>query len=153
MTLTIQAANLDTAEFGALIQIHAELMLSLSPPDSCHYLPIEGLREPSVTVWEIRDETELLGCGALKELDPEHGEIKSMHVLSRARGRGLGQKMLTHVMNIARERGYTRLSLETGSFDGFAAAITLYKQHGFDMCGPFGDYVEDPNSLFMTRTL
>ncbi len=153
MTPVIQRADLDTPEFGALIKIHADLMLSLSPPDSCHYLPLEGLREPTVTVWEIRDRGELLGCGALKQLSLDHGEIKSMHILSKARGRGLGEKMLAHLINMARQRDYARLSLETGTIDGFGAAITLYKRFGFDMCGPFVDYVEDPNSLFMTRTL
>ena len=153
MTVDIQSAVLDTPEFITLIETHAALMLSLSPPDSCHFLPLEGLREPNVTVWEMRDQGELIGCGALKELTPTHGEVKSMHILQKARGRGLSHKMLKHIMAVAEDRGYQRLSLETGQPEGFRAAITLYEQHGFSFCGPFGDYVEDPNSVFMTRAL
>jgi putative acetyltransferase len=153
MSIEIQPANLDTPEFAALIDAHAELMLSLSPPGSCHFLPMEGLRTPDVTVWEMRDGSDLVGCGGLKELSMTHGEIKSMHTLSTRRGAGLGRRMLEHILNEARKRGYTRLSLETGSMDGFIPSRTLYKSFGFELCPPFGDYVEDPNSVFMTRTL
>jgi len=153
MTLLIQPAQFDTPEFARLIDTHARLMLSLSPPESCHYLPLESLQEPSVSVWEIRRSSQLLGCGALKQLTPRHGEIKSMHILAEARGQGLGRKMLNFLIDEARQRAYTRLSLETGTRDSFGVAIQLYEQHGFEMCGPFGDYVEDPNSLFMTVRL
>lgn len=153
MALIIQNANLDTPEFQALIDAHAELMLRLSPPGSCHFLPIDGLRAPDVTVWEIRDEGELVGCGGLKELSKTHGEVKSMHTVAARRGAGLGQTMLDHVMTEARQRGYHRLSLETGSMDGFKASRTLYRNSGFEICGPFGNYVEDPHSVFMTRRL
>jgi len=152
MAVTIQGANLDTPEFVALIETHAELMLSLSPPGSCHFLPMEGLRDPAVTVWEMRNGEELIGCGGLKELSATHGEIKSMHTLAAKRGAGLGRKMLDHVMDEARRRGYNRLSLETGSMDGFKPSRSLYLSCGFEICAPFADYVEDPNSVFMTRT-
>ena len=153
MSVRIQSANLETPEFMALIDTHAELMLSLSPPGSCHFLPMEGLKDPSVTVWEMRDDEDLVGCGGLKHLSETHGEIKSMHTLSAKRGAGLGRKMLDHVMNEAKARGYQRLSLETGSMDGFKPSRTLYQSSGFEICPPFGDYVEDPHSVFMTKLL
>lgn len=153
MSITIQSADLDSPEFAALIDTHAELMLSLSPPGSCHFLPMDGLRTPDVTVWEMRDDGVLVGCGALQELSATHGEIKSMHMRSQRRGSGLGRKMLDHILSEARARGYTRLSLETGSMDGFKPSRTLYQSCGFEVCSPFGTYVEDPNSVFMSRTL
>ncbi|MEO1187916.1 MAG: GNAT family N-acetyltransferase [Pseudomonadota bacterium] len=153
MSIRIQSADLDTPEFAALIDTHAELMLSLSPPGSCHFLPMDGLRTPDVTVWEMRDGDKLIGCGALQELSATHGEVKSMHTLSVHRGAGLGRKMLNHVLSVARDRGYTRLSLETGSMDGFKPSRTLYQSAGFEICPPFGEYVEDPNSVFMTLAL
>ena len=153
MSITIQSADLDTPEFIALIDTHAELMLSLSPPGSCHFLPMDGLRTPDVTVWEMRDGETLVGCGALQELSATHGEIKSMHMRRQRRGSGLGRKMLDHILKEARARGYNRLSLETGSMDGFKPSRTLYQSCGFAICPPFGDYVEDPNSVFMSLTL
>ena len=153
MSVRIQSANLEAPEFIALIDTHAELMLSLSPPGSCHFLPMEGLKDPSVTVWEMRDGEDLVGCGGLKEISETHGEIKSMHTLSAKRGAGLGRKMLNHVMTEAKARGYERLSLETGSMDGFKPSRTLYQSSGFEICPPFGDYVEDPYSVFMTKLL
>ncbi|MEM1037194.1 MAG: GNAT family N-acetyltransferase [Pseudomonadota bacterium] len=151
--MMIQIADLNAPDFEALINTHAELMLSLSPPGSCHFLPIDGLKTPDVTVWEMRDQGELVGCGALKELTATHGEIKSMHTRSSKRGAGLGRMMLEHILTTAKNRGYTRLSLETGSMDGFLPARHLYENYGFEACGPFGDYKVDPNSLFMTLEL
>ncbi len=153
MSIKIQTADLETPEFAALIDAHAELMLSLSPPGSCHFLPMEGLRDPDVTVWEMRDGETLVGCGALKELSPDHGELKSMHTLAVRRGAGFGRKMLDHVLAEARSRGYSKISLETGGTDGFKASRTLYASSGFEHCPPFADYVEDPFSVFMTKTL
>ena len=153
MSVIIQSADLDTPEFADLIDTHAALMLSLSPPGSCHFLPMDGLKRPDVTVWEMRDGDTLVGCGALQELSADHGEVKSMHTLAHCRGAGLGRKMLEHVIATARARGYTRLSLETGSMDGIKPSRTLYAKFGFEVCPPFGSYVEDPNSVFMTRTL
>ena len=153
MSIRIQSANLDTPEFVALIDAHAELMLSMSPPGSCHFLAMDGLRKPNVTVWEMRDGNDLVGCGGLQELSPTHGEIKSMHTLSHRRGDGLGRQMLDHVLTEARQRGYTQISLETGSMDGFIPSRKLYASKGFTVCPPFGDYVEDPYSVFMTLDL
>jgi len=149
MSILIQKADLETPEFAALIERHAALMLSLSPPGSCHFLPMDGLRDPSVTVWEMRDGDILVGCGALKELDASHGELKSMHTLAERRGDGLGRKMLDFILSEARRRGYQTLSLETGSMDGFKPSRRLYESSGFTHCPPFSDYVEDPNSVFM----
>lgn len=153
MSVRIQSANLETPEFAALIDTHAKLMLSLSPPGSCHFLPMDGLKRPDVTVWEMREGDALIGCGALQHLSDTHGEVKSMHTLARYRGAGLGRKMLEHVIAVAKERGYDRLSLETGSMDGFKPSRMLYQSFGFELCPPFGDYVEDPHSVFMTRRM
>jgi len=150
---TLQTADLNKPDFIALIDTHADLMQSLSPPGSCHFLPLEGLRKPSVDVWEIRNADELLACGALQELSANHGEIKCMHTFAKARGRGLSKMMLAHIMTIATERGYKRLSLETGVQPGFEPARQLYLTHGFKTCPPFGDYKEDPNSVFMTKII
>lgn len=151
MGLSILPADLSAPDFVALINTHAELMLELSPPGSCHFLPIDALKTPDVTVWQMRDGDTLVGSGALQQRSAEHGEIKSMHTLGTHRGKGLAQMMLDHIVSEARSRGYTRLSLETGASSGFSAARRLYERNGFTVCGPFGDYVEDPHSVFMTH--
>lgn len=154
MTISVQRADLTAKDMIALIEAHAELMLELSPPGSCHFLPIDALNRPDVTVWDIReDDGRLLGCGGLQELEDGHGEIKSMHTLPRERGRGLGRKMLEYILEQAQARNYRRLSLETGSMDGFAPARQLYEAYGFTYCEPFGDYSLDPNSVYMTKAL
>ena len=124
-----------------------------SPPESVHALPLEALQRPEITFWTVWDEGELLGCGALKQLDSEHGEIKSMRTCSRHLREGVATALLAHALDEARRRGYVRLSLETGSMAAFAPARQLYERFGFTCCGPFGDYIEDPNSVFMTRQL
>ncbi len=151
--IRISPAELDSAAFVALIEAHKALMLEHSPPESSHALLIEGLKAPDVTVWQLNDDDNLIGCCALKELDRRHGEIKSMHTIASYRGQGLGKRMLEHLLLEARARGYRRLSLETGSMDGFVAARRLYEAYGFVLCGPFGDYILDPNSVFMTLEL
>jgi putative acetyltransferase len=114
---------------------------------------LEALRAPEVTFWTLWDGEQLLGCGALKQLDPTHGEIKSMHTAVAARGRGVARRMVEHILEEARRRGYRRLSLETGATEDFAAARGLYSGFGFGYCGPFADYVLDPFSAFMTLEL
>ena len=136
-----------------LLKAHLELMRSLSPPESVHALDLDALCAPSVTFWTAREGDQTLACGALRELDPTHGEIKSMHTSSLTRGRGLGEAMLRHIMNVARERGYERLSLETGRPETFGAAQRLYARHGFSECPPFADYTDDPFSLCMSLDL
>jgi len=149
----IRPDDLSSAEMADLIAIHAHTMLAASPPESCHFLPIEGLRQPSVSVWSMWEEGGLIGCGALKDLGDGTGEIKSMHTREALRGRGLGRVMLEFILGEACRRGYTALWLETGSMDAFIPARRLYEAYGFTYCGPFGDYVDDPNSTFMTLKL
>lgn len=137
----------------ALLQAHMQTMLSLSPPGSCHFLDLDGLRAPDVSFWTGWRGDSLVTCGALKDLGEGHGEIKSMHTLAEQRGGGAGKTMLRHIIGVAQERDYQRLSLETGSMAGFEPARRLYESHGFEYCEPFGDYTEDPNSTYMTRAL
>jgi len=118
-----------------------------------HALDIEALVHPSVTFVGYRVDGELLGVGALKDLGDGHGELKSMHTTASARGRGVGGAIVVHLVDLATARGMTRVSLETGTPDGFAAARSLYARQGFVECGPFGDYVLSPWSTFMTRSL
>ena len=136
-----------------LLEAHLALMHSLSPPESVHALDLDGLTAPGVTFWTGREEGRVLVCGALKELDPGHGEIKSMHTAEAARGRGLGERMLLHIIEEAKARGYERLSLETGRPATFGAAQRLYRRHGFEECPPFANYTDDPFSLCMTLRL
>jgi len=128
-------------------------MYELSPPESVHALDVSRLRSPDVSFWTVRDGEVLLGCGALKELNPLHGEVKSMRTPASLRRRGAGRAVLTHIVQEARARGYRRLSLETGSMEAFAPAQKLYESFGFSYCGPFADYKPDPNSVFMTLAL
>ncbi|MGF1631377.1 MAG: GNAT family N-acetyltransferase [Kiloniellaceae bacterium] len=151
--MLIRVDDLSGPEIATLLKAHLQLMRETSPPESVHALDLEALRAPEVTFWTVWDGPALLGCGALKALDPDHGEIKSMHTAQAARGRGVARTMLTHVLGEARRRGYRRLSLETGSMEAFAPARALYAGAGFQVCPPFADYVLDPNSVFMTLEL
>jgi putative acetyltransferase len=135
----------------ALLRAHLAEMRSLSPPESVHALPLDELRRPDVTFWTAWSGGELLGCGALKELSPRHGEIKSMRTAPEHRRRGVGRDILLLIVREARRRGYERLSLETGSAPAFEPGRRLYESLGFTYCQPFADYVEDPHSVFMTR--
>ena len=138
----------------ALLEEHLEHMRATSPPESVHALDLESLRVPEITFWTAWDDGELMGCGALKQLPQDgEGEIKSMHTAKAARGRGIAAKLLTHLEGHAKDLGLTRLNLETGSQDGFAPARNLYAKFGYEECPPFGDYIEDPNSTFMTKSL
>jgi putative acetyltransferase len=149
----IKIDNLQGPEIRALLQEHLESMKLYSPPESIHALDIEALRQPDITFWTAWENGELLGCGALKELDPQHGEIKSMRTSTRHRRQGAATAVLTHILEEARRRGYQRLSLETGSNEAFAPARSLYAAFGFTACEPFGDYSLDPYSVFMTMQL
>lgn len=137
----------------ALLEEHLRHMHELSPPESVHALDVTALQRPDITFWSVREDHVLLGCGALKELDPCHGEVKSMRTPAALRRRGAGRAMLNHILAEARRRGYTRLSLETGPAQTFRAAHHLYESVGFRHCGPFGDYQPDPFSVFMTMDL
>lgn len=138
------------AEF---LKEHIEEMRSVSPPESKHALDLDGLRSNKISFWSVYDGYELVGCGALKEIDPNHGEIKSMRVSRSRRGKGIGTFLLEYIIGEARRRKYQRLSLETGSMDFFLPARSLYQKMGFVYCGPFGTYQADPNSAFMTLDL
>src|SRR6202171_986813 len=128
-------------------------MYGLSRPESVHALDLEKLRKPGITFWSAWEGSLLLGCGALKELDRKHGEVKSMRTPTALRRKGAGRAILAHIIDVARSRAYERLSLETGSHEPFKPAQQLYEHSGFTYCGPFGEYVEEPNSVFMSLRL
>jgi putative acetyltransferase len=151
--LTIAAGDLDDLRVRALLEHHVASARAATAPGSAHALDLEGLKAPTITFWAAWDGDALLGVGALKRLSSEHGEIKSMHTAQTCRRRGVGSVLLLHIIDAARAMGMSRLSLETGSWDYFAPARALYRRHGFVECPPFGDYVPDPNSVFMCREL
>jgi putative acetyltransferase len=145
--------DLSGPEIRALLEIHFAGMLANSPEGSCHFLDFDGLNAPDVTFWSIWDGAELAGCGAIKQLSPTEGEIKSMRTAEAHLRKGIGARMLDHIISEARSRGYHRLSLETGSSQAFTPATQMYKMRGFTRCAPFADYVEDPFSRFFALTL
>jgi putative acetyltransferase len=151
--MNIRQDDLSGPEVHALLQEHLRNMHSISPPESVHALDLPGLRKPGITFWTVWSESQLLGCGALREIDNWHGEVKSMCTTAVRRRQGVGKAMLRHIVEEASARGYLRLSLETGSQDAFEPARKLYESFGFTYCGPFDQYHEDPNSVFMTRLL
>jgi putative acetyltransferase len=151
--LLIRLDDLRGPEIAAFLEEHLQDMRAASPPESKHALDLDGLRQPGISFWTVWDGDLLVGCGALKKLDPAHGEIKSMRAAAAYRGRGVASAMLGHIFDEAARRGYRRLSLETGSGDFFAPARALYAKFGFVECPPFGDYKPDPNSYFMTRAI
>lgn len=152
-TLRIVEDDLTGARIAALLRAHLDEMHSLSPAESVHAMPLERLREPDVTFWSAWAGDQLAACGALKQLDTGHGEIKSMRAAPEWRGKGAGKAILLHLLAEARRRGYTRVSLETGSPEAFLPARRLYAAYGFVECGPFADYRLDPWSVFMTLEL
>ncbi len=151
--MKIERDDLTRPAVHALLSEHLENMHQLSPPESVHALDLEELRAPDITFWTAWDGEELLGCGALKELTPEHGEVKSMRTAASHLRKGVARAILGHIIREARGRSYERLSLETGSMAAFLPAQRLYSSFGFTYCGPFADYARDPNSVFMTREL
>ena len=151
--MRIVVDDLSGPEIAAFLGEHIDEMRSITPPESKHALDLDGLRKPEVTFWTVMDGDCLVGCGALMELDPSHAEIKSMRITVSNRQRGTASRLLEHMLAEARQRGYSRLSLETGSCDFFAPARGLYAKYGFEICEPFAQYKEDPNSVFMTKVL
>lgn len=151
----IKVDDLSGPEIAALLAEHIEDMRSVSPPESKHALDLAGLRIPGITFWTVwdKDQQQLAGCGALMQLDARHGEVKSMRTARAYRNRGVASRMLEHIIDEAKRRGYHRLSLETGSMEFFAPARTLYRKFGFEVCGPFAKYTNDPNSAFFTKLL
>ena len=151
--MEIRIDDLTGPEIAELLREHLENMAHNSPPESMHALSLNELRQPGITFWTVWSGTELLGCGALKELGLQHGEIKSMRTAAAHRRKGVAAKLLEHILQEARRRNYERVSLETGSMEAFVPAHKLYAKFGFRRCDPFADYIEDPNSVFMTKQL
>ena len=132
-----------------LLATHLTFARAPTPPEDAHALDVDGLLDPSVTFLSFRRDGVLLAVGALKRLDEEHAEVKSMHTVSAARRQGIGRRMIEHLIAVARDAGYRRLSLETGSMAEFAPARALYASVGFEVCEPFGEYRASPNSTYM----
>ena len=149
----IKLDDLSGKEIFSLLQEHLEDMKATSPPESKHALDLDGLKDSSVKFWTIWDGKELAGCGAFKILDTEHAEIKSMRTSNQYQNKGVASKLLIHIIEQAKLFGLKKLSLETGSMDYFIPAHGLYKKHGFSFCGPFSNYIADPNSIFMSLEL
>lgn len=149
--MDIRLDDLTSAQITELLREHLQGMARHSPPESVHALDLDGLRQPDVSFWSAWEGDELLGCGALKQLDGEHGEIKSMRTVSAHLRKGVAARLLQHIIDEDGRRSYRRLSLETGSAQAFAPARRLYARFGFQPCAPFADYVDDPYSVFMTR--
>jgi putative acetyltransferase len=153
MALRIVVDDLTGEAIARFLEEHIHDMRSVSPPESKHALDLDGLRQPNITFWSVMDGHAIVGCGALKELDTQHGELKSMRTAASHRSQGIGAMMVQHIIDEARRRDYRRLYLETGAMPFFAPARRLYARHGFVPCGPFGNYKADPNSVFMTLAL
>ncbi|KEJ95421.1 putative acetyltransferase [Pseudosulfitobacter pseudonitzschiae] len=153
MPLTITTATADDVQVSALLLRHMQTMQADTPPESCHVMDPETLFGAGAVLLAARDGNAVLGVGALKPLDAQHGELKSMHTAAEARGRGIGKAILCGLMDLARAKDMQRLSLETGTSELFAPARAMYRAQGFEVCPPFGSYHLDPLSVFMTRTL
>lgn len=151
--MQIREDDLTGQQIAQLLREHLAHMREITPPESVHALDLDALRSPEITFWSAWDGNELLGCGALKELDSRSGEVKSMRTVRAHLRKGVASKILNHIMIEAKRRAYDYLYLETGSMVEFAPARSLYLRHGFEYRGPFGDYIEDPNSVFMAKEL
>ena len=161
MAPTITPADFTDPRLGAFLQEHLDDMEPTAPPESRHALDLSDLQAPGVRLWVATDDDGIVGTAALARVEERvgggvgerHEEVKSMRTAPRARGRGVASALLSHLVADARSRGVARLSLETGSMEFFAPARALYRRAGFEPCAPFGSYVEDPLSVFMTQTL
>ncbi|HPF14728.1 MAG TPA: GNAT family N-acetyltransferase [Planctomycetota bacterium] len=149
----VRLDDLSGPKIADFLEAHLTDMRRISPPESKHALDLDALRQPEITFWTVWDQASLIGCGALKQLDPHHGEIKSMRTATSHRGKGVASSLLVHMLAVARERGYARVSLETGSMPFFEPARNLYARHGFRPCEPFAQYQPDPNSVFLSLWL
>lgn len=151
--MSIIEGGLDDKRVVDLLNVHVTKARAETAPGSAHALDLSGLKSPGIRFWSIWEGETLLGTGALKQLSADHGEVKSMHVAETMRRRGGGRAILNHIVAVARAGGMSRLYLETGSWDYFKPARAFYRIHGFSECSPFGDYVLDPNSVFMSRDI
>ena len=151
--MIIKLDDLRGAQIARLLQEHLQAMHAISPRASVHALDIEALRQPGISFWSVWEQDDLMGCGALKEIDATHGEVKSMRTAAGHLRKGVARALLMRILEQAQARGYQRLSLETGSMQEFLPALALYRSFGFEFCGPFGPYAPDPNSVFMSKEL
>ncbi len=151
--LKVRPGSTQEPAIAEVIEAHFALMRATSPEESCHVMTAASLEQEQAQIFVAEADGRVLAVGALKQIAPDHGELKSMHTLEAARGRGAGRKVLKELVSVAQRSGFTRLSLETGSAKEFEAARHLYRTEGFAECPPFGDYVADPLSVFMTLDL
>jgi len=151
--MRIEVDDVSRPQVLALLEEHLRNMYEVTPAEHVFAFDAKKLRAPGVTFWTAWKDGELLGCAALKEISPTEGEVKSMRTPERLRGQGVGRALLNHVLQVARERGYRQLLLETGSHPAFTPAQTLYRSVGFRECGPFGSYKENGFSVFMSLSL
>lgn len=151
--MRIRQDNLTDQRSMSLISTHLTGMAESSPPESIHALDVAGLKQENVTFYSVWEDDEIMGCGAIKELSIKHGEVKSMRTVEKHLRKGVARAMLQHIVNEAKVRGYSTLSLETGSMEAFHPAHRLYESFGFTYCAPFEPYTDDPNSCFMTLHL
>ena len=151
--MQIRIDDVTGPEIRQLLEEHLSSIGAALPAESVHVLDIESLQAPEVTFWTVWNDGELVGCGALMEQGPDQAEIKSMRTATAHLRKGVAKTLLVHILNEAKRRGYSRVSLETGSADAFEPARKLYSAHGFTYCGPFADYIEDPHSVFMTKEI
>ena len=150
MEIKIDNSSKEIADF---LQKHIDEMKAVSPPESTHALDLARLKKSDIILWTLWYDDNLIGCGAIKELNKNHAEIKSMRIAVSHRRKGIASILLQHILNAAKIRGYDRISLETGSMPFFQPARQLYAKFGFQNCPPFSSYKEDPNSVFMTKKL
>ncbi len=153
MSLRIVRGGLDDPQVLAMLKLHFDTNVSVTPKGSAHVFDVSRLKSPDISFWSAWEGETLMGVGALKRMSANEGEIKSMHTLKTARRSGVGSALLSHIMGEAKAMGLSRLFLETGSFDFFASARALYARHGFAECPPFEGYKPDPNSTFMARDI
>ena len=151
--ISILIDDLSDPEVIQFLEDHLAHMIEVTPPGHVHALGVDALRKPDITFWSLREGSTLICCGALKELDSKHAELKSMRTAPSHLGKGYASRLLEFVLSEAKNRGYQRVSLETGSYDAFKPARRLYEKYGFRYCGPFSDYSQNPNSVFMTVDL
>ncbi|MGB3492599.1 MAG: GNAT family N-acetyltransferase [Elainellaceae cyanobacterium] len=151
--MQIRDDDLTGQQIADLLREHLKHMHEITPPESVHALDLSALRSPEITFWSAWEGDDLLGCGALKELNSKSGEIKSMRTAKTHLRKGIASRILEHIIAEAKQRDYNCLNLETGAMPEFAPARSLYLRYGFEYRGPFADYIEDPNSVFMTKEI
>lgn len=151
--MEIKVDDLINPKVQSLLHDHLDDMRSTSPPESTHTLDLSELQKPDITFWAAWEESDLVGCGALKAIDADTAEIKSMRTSKSSRGKGIGSAVLKHIIEFAKGQGYRSIYLETGSMSFFKPARKLYQKYGFENCKPFAAYAEDPNSVFMLKRL